>query len=49
MAKGAALEGPGGRNAVEVPEGAEVPSDGDQEKEQLTGLPLFGDKGETLR
>ena len=64
MAKGAALEGPGGRNSVEVPERADVPSNGDKEKEykekehrekehqeeeQLTGLPLFGDQGETPR
>jgi len=57
--EGAALEAPAGRAAFEAPEGADVPSHGDQEKEeqvkehreeeQLTGLPLFGDKSETPR
>jgi SAM-dependent methyltransferase len=52
--EGAALEAPGGEDAFEVAEGADVSVDGDQEKEhreekQLTGLPLFGDKGEVSR
>jgi len=56
--EGAALEAPGGRDAFESREDAEVLLDGDQEKEheekedreeQLTGLPLFGDKDETPR
>lgn len=57
--EGAALEASGAKDAFEAPEAADVPADGDQEKEhqekehpeeeQLTGLPLFGDKRETPR
>jgi hypothetical protein len=56
---GAAHEAPGGKGAFEAPEGDDASADGDQERvhheeehreeEQLTGLPLFGDKGETPR
>ena len=43
------FEALGGADASEVPGGANASTDGAPEEEQLTGLPLFEDKGETPR
>jgi SAM-dependent methyltransferase len=45
----AAFRALGGADVSEVPGGADSSTDGAPEEEQLAGLPLFGDQGETPR